>query len=69
MDSKVRDNPEMHRFERQIHAGVLAAAYYEVDGERPVFVHVEVPEFEGRALVPPSSKASSIISGKEAKRP
>jgi predicted GNAT family acetyltransferase len=50
MDSKVRDNPEMHRFERQIHAGMLAAAYYEVEGERLVFVHVEVPEFEGQGI-------------------
>ncbi|WP_457588561.1 GNAT family N-acetyltransferase [Ensifer canadensis] len=50
MDSIVRDNPEMRRFERQIHTGALAAAYYEVEGERLVFVHVEVPEFEGLGI-------------------
>lgn len=50
MDSIVRDNSEMRRFERQIHTGSMAAAYYEIDGDRLVFVHVEVPEFEGQGI-------------------
>ncbi|AYG70078.1 MULTISPECIES: GNAT family N-acetyltransferase [unclassified Rhizobium] len=50
MDSQVRNNSEQHRFERQIHNGMWAAAYYEIKNENFVFFHVEVPEFEGQGI-------------------
>ncbi|MGO4569757.1 GNAT family N-acetyltransferase [Rhizobium sp. 2YAF20] len=50
MDTQVRDNRERHRFEREIHSEVYAAAYYEIKNENFVFFHVEVPEFEGQGI-------------------
>jgi predicted GNAT family acetyltransferase len=50
MDTQVRDNREQDRFEREIHSGVWAAAYYEIKNENFVFFHVEVPEFEGQGI-------------------
>jgi glutathione S-transferase len=47
----VRDNPEQHRFERPIHNGALATAYYREEGDRLVFIHTEVPvEFSGQGI-------------------
>jgi predicted GNAT family acetyltransferase len=50
MDSQVRDNPEKHRFERQIHDGSWAAAYYRLENGKLVFYHVEVPEFSSQGI-------------------
>jgi predicted GNAT family acetyltransferase len=50
MDSQVRDNTEKHRFERQIHDGSLAAAYYRLENGRYVFFDVEVPEFASQGI-------------------
>lgn len=50
MDSQVRDNAEKHRFERQIHDGSWAAAYYRVENGKLVFFDVEVPEFASQGI-------------------
>lgn len=51
LDAKVRENPEQHRFERSIHDGSIAAAYYRNDGGKLVFVHTEVPsQFSGQGI-------------------
>jgi glutathione S-transferase len=49
--TRVRENPEQHRFERPIHDGVIAAAYYRLDNGRLAFIHTEVPnEFSGEGI-------------------
>jgi predicted GNAT family acetyltransferase len=49
--SAVRESPEEHRFERQIHNDAIAAAYYRLANERLVFIHTEVPtEFSGMGI-------------------
>ncbi|KQV73276.1 DUF1810 family protein [Rhizobium sp. Root1220] len=50
MDTQVRDNPSKRRFERAIHENSIAAAYYRLEGDLIVFVHVEVPEFLGQGI-------------------
>jgi glutathione S-transferase len=51
IDAKVRENPQQHRFERAIHDGAVAAAYYRNDDGRLVFIHTEVPaEFNGQGI-------------------
>ncbi|MEK1887259.1 MAG: GNAT family N-acetyltransferase [Phyllobacterium sp.] len=50
MDAEVRDNQEKHRFERQIHDGSWAAAYYRLEDGKLVFFHVEVPEFSSQGI-------------------
>ena len=50
MDAQVRDNREKHRFERQIHDGMWAAAYYRLEDEQFVFFKVEVPEFASQGI-------------------
>ena len=51
IDAKVRENPQQHRFERAIHDGVIAAAYYRNDDGKLVFIHTEVPsEFNGQGI-------------------
>jgi len=50
MDSQIRHNAEKHRFERQIHDGMLAAAYYRLENGKFVFFDVEVPEFSGQGI-------------------
>jgi glutathione S-transferase len=51
IDAKVRDNPQQHRFERSIHDGIIAAAYYRNDDGKLVFIHTEVPsEFAGQGI-------------------
>lgn len=47
----VRENSERSRFERPIHDGAIAAAYYKAGDGRMEFVHTEVPpEFSGRGI-------------------
>jgi glutathione S-transferase len=51
IDAKVRENPQQHRFERSIHDGIVAAAYYRNDDGKLVFIHTEVPsEFSGQGI-------------------
>lgn len=51
VDIIVRENAAQHRFERQIHDGVVAAAYYRDAGGKLVFIHTEVPsEFSGQGI-------------------
>jgi predicted GNAT family acetyltransferase len=51
IDAKVRENPQQHRFERAIHDGIVAAAYYRNDDGKLVFIHTEVPsEFNGQGI-------------------
>jgi predicted GNAT family acetyltransferase len=48
MESDVRDNPPMSRFELFLGDGALATAYYKVEDGRVVLLHTEVPqEFSG----------------------
>jgi uncharacterized protein len=49
--AEVRENPQQHRFERSIHDGVIAAAYYRDADGKLVFIHTEVPsEFSGQGI-------------------
>lgn len=51
IDANVRENPQQHRFERAIHDGVIAAAYYRNDDGKLVFIHTEVPsELNGQGI-------------------
>ncbi len=51
IDAQVRENADQHRFERPIHDGVIAAAYYRNDADRLAFIHTEVPfEFSGQGI-------------------
>jgi uncharacterized protein len=43
MESSVRDNPAHNRFELPI-GDALATAYYQVEGDRIVLTHTEVPQ-------------------------
>lgn len=47
----VRENAAQHRFERPIHDGSVAAAYYRDEDGKLVFVHTEVPTaFSGQGI-------------------
>jgi len=51
MNSIVRDNPHMRRFEMSITKDSLAAAYYRLDDGLIVLLHTEVPfEYSGKGL-------------------
>lgn len=51
------DNPAMHRFEIDLGDGV-AAAYYQIDGDRFVLTHTEVPsEHSGQGIASRLAKA------------
>lgn len=51
IDANVRENPAQHRFERAIHDGVIAAAYYRNEDGKLVFIHTEVPsDFSGQGI-------------------
>ena len=52
MDPDLIDNVAMHRFELPLDKeGVIAAAYYRVDGDKVVLTHTEVPpEYGGRGI-------------------
>ena len=44
MESDVRDNPSMSRFEMPLGDGALAVAHYKVEDVRVVLLHTEVPQ-------------------------
>ena len=44
MESDIRDNPSMSRFEMPLGDGALAVAYYKVEDGRIVLLHTEVPQ-------------------------
>jgi glutathione S-transferase len=47
----VKENAAQHRFERPIHDGAIAAAYYRDSEGNLVFIHTEVPqEFSGQGI-------------------
>ena len=51
MYTKVQENKQLHRFELPISQGLVAAAYYRVEGNRIVLFHTEVPpQFVGRGI-------------------
>jgi glutathione S-transferase len=51
IDAEVRENPKQHRFERTIHDGAIAAAYYRDEDGKLVFIHTEVPTaFSGQGI-------------------
>ena len=44
VESDIRDNPAMGRFEMPLGDGALAVAYYKVEDGRVVLLHTEVPQ-------------------------
>jgi predicted GNAT family acetyltransferase len=51
MDAKIRENRQLHRFELPISQGLVAAAYYRLEGNSIVLFHTEVPsELAGRGI-------------------
>jgi uncharacterized protein len=44
VESDIRDNPAMSRFEMPLADGALAVAYHEVEDGRVVLLHTEVPQ-------------------------
>jgi predicted GNAT family acetyltransferase len=44
VESNVRDNPAMCRFEMPLGDGAIAVAYYKVEDGRVVLLHTEVPQ-------------------------
>jgi predicted GNAT family acetyltransferase len=51
MDAKVRENRQLRRFELPISHGLVAAAYYRLEGNSIVLFHTEVPsEFAGLGI-------------------
>ena len=44
MESDIRDNPAMSRFEMSLGDDALAVAYYQVEDGRVVLLHTEVPQ-------------------------
>lgn len=44
MESDIRDNPAMSRFEMPLGDSALAVAYYKVEDGRVVLLHTEVPQ-------------------------
>jgi glutathione S-transferase len=51
IDSAVKENAGQHRFERPIHDGSIAAAYYRDADGGLVFIHTEVPTaFSGQGI-------------------
>jgi len=51
IDRSVKENAAQHRFERPIHDGSLAAAYYRDAEGKLVFIHTEVPTaFSGQGI-------------------
>ena len=42
MESDIRDNPAMSRFEMPVGDGALAVAYYKVEDGRVVLLHTEM---------------------------
>jgi predicted GNAT family acetyltransferase len=51
MDAKVQENRQLHRFELPISSGLIAAAYYRLEGNSIVLFHTEVPsEYASRGI-------------------
>ena len=51
IDRLVKENAQEHRFERPIHDGSIAAAYYRDADGKLVFIHTEVPTaFSGQGI-------------------
>src|SRR5262245_20976035 len=51
IDGSVKENAPQHRFERVIHDGAIAAAYYRDADGKLVFIHTEVPTaFSGQGI-------------------
>ena len=51
IDTTVRENPALSRFERPIHDTAIAAAYYRDAQGKVAFIHTEVPtEFSGQGI-------------------
>ena len=44
VESDIRDNPAMSRFEMPLGDGALAVAYYKVEDGRVVLLHTQVPQ-------------------------
>jgi uncharacterized protein len=44
VESDIRDNPAMSRFEMPLGDGALAVAYYKIEDGRVVLLHTEVPQ-------------------------
>jgi hypothetical protein len=44
VESDIRDNPAMSRFEMSLGDDALAVAYYQVEDGRVVLLHTEVPQ-------------------------
>jgi hypothetical protein len=44
VESDIRDNPAMRRFEMPVGDGAIAVAYYKVEDGRVVLLHTEVPQ-------------------------
>jgi hypothetical protein len=44
VESDIRDNPSISRFEMPLGDGALAVAYYKVEDGRVVLLHTEVPQ-------------------------
>jgi hypothetical protein len=44
VETDIRDNPAMSRFEMPLGDGALAVAYYKVEDGRVVLLHTEVPQ-------------------------
>ena len=44
MESNIRNNPAMSRFEMSLGYGALAVAYYKIEDGRVVLLHTEVPQ-------------------------
>jgi predicted GNAT family acetyltransferase len=44
VESDIRDNPAMSRFEMPVGDGAIAVAYYRVEDGRVVLLHTEVPQ-------------------------
>ena len=51
VESNIRDNPAMNRFEMPLGDGALAVAYYKVEDGRTVLFHTEVPQVPMKAIV------------------
>jgi len=50
MDARVVDKPEENRFELVV-VDTVAVAYYQIEGDRIVLLHTEVPqEFSGQGI-------------------
>jgi predicted GNAT family acetyltransferase len=44
VESDIRDNSAMSRFEMPVGDGAIAVAYYKVEDDRVVLLHTEVPQ-------------------------